>query len=119
LGIDDQTVLDALHACNATGLTCVQQQAWRAHCTRLVFGPEAAARLRALVRRSPRDCGTPGRRWTLGGAAAVRVAEGIVPTRVSGETIRHTVLRLGSGGERGQARRSPAPLPPTRATRAA
>jgi transposase len=100
LGIDDQTVLDALHAFNATGLSCLQKKSSRAHRTRLVFGPEAAERLRALVHRSPRDFGKPGSLWTLEWAAEVSVAEGIVATRVSGETIRQTLLRLGIGGER-------------------
>ena len=100
LGIDDQTVLDALHAFNASGLTSLQKQSTRAHRTRLAFGPAAAERLRALVHRSPRDFGKPGSLWTLEWAAEVSVAEGIVPTRVSGETIRQTLLRLGIGWER-------------------
>jgi hypothetical protein len=44
LGIDDQTVLDALHACNTSGLASLHKQPARAHHTRLVVGPEAAAR---------------------------------------------------------------------------
>jgi transposase len=100
LGIDDQTVLDALHAFTATGLACLQKKSSRAHRTRLVFGPEAAERLRALVHRSPRDFGKPGSLWTLEWAAEVSLAEGIVATRVSGETIRQTLLRLGIGWER-------------------
>lgn len=95
LGIDDQTVLDAVHAFNATGLTCLQQRSSRAHHTRLVFAPEQAERLRALLSRHPRDFGAPTSLWTLDLAAEVSVAEGIVPTRVSGETIRQTLLRLG------------------------
>src|SRR5215469_17758376 len=100
LGCDDQTVLDALHAFNASGLTCLQKKSSRAHRTRLVFGPAQAERLRALLHRSPRDFGRPGSLWTLEWAAEVSVAEGIVPTRVSGETIRQTLLRLGIGWER-------------------
>ncbi len=100
LGIDDQTVLDALHAFNATGLACLRKKSSRAHRTRLVFGPEQAGRLRALLHRSPRDFGKPGSLWTLEWAAEVSVAEGIVATRVSGETIRATLLRLGIGWER-------------------
>jgi hypothetical protein len=49
LGSDDQTVLAALHACNATGRTGLQQPSARAHHTRLVFAPEQAERLRALL----------------------------------------------------------------------
>ena len=75
----------------------------RAHHTRLVFGPEQAERLRALLPRRPRDGGHPTSVWTLALAAEVSVAEGIVSTRVSGETIRHTLLRLGIGDPAGQA----------------
>jgi transposase len=100
LGIDDQTVLDALHAFNASGLACLRKKSSRAHRTRLVFGPEQAERLRALLHRSPRDFGNPGSLWTLEWAAEASLAEGIVPTRVSGETIRQTLLRLGIGWQR-------------------
>jgi transposase len=100
LGIDDQTVLDALHAFNATGLACLQKKSSRAHHTRLVFNPEQAERLRALLHRRPRDFGHPTSVWTLDLAAQVSVAEGIVSTRVSGETIRQTLLRLGIGWKR-------------------
>jgi hypothetical protein len=48
------------------------------------------------LQRPPRAFGKPSSRWTLDLAAAVSVAAGMVPTRVSGETIRQTVLRLGS-----------------------
>jgi transposase len=100
LGIDDQTVLDALHAFNASGLPSLQKKSSRAHRTRLVFAPEQAERLRSLLHRSPRDFGQPTSVWTLELAAEVSVAEGIVSTRVSGETIRQTLLRLGIGWER-------------------
>jgi hypothetical protein len=93
-------VLDALHAFSATGLACLQKKSSRAHRTRLVFGPAQAERLRALLHRSPRDFGKPTSVWTLDLAAEVSVAEGIVSTRVSGETIRQTLLRLGLSWER-------------------
>ena len=82
------------------GLACLQKKSSRAHRTRLVFGPEAAERLRALLHRSPREFGKPGSLWTLEWAAEVSVAVGIVPTRVSGETIRQTLRRLGTGWKR-------------------
>ncbi len=100
LGIDDQTVLDALHAFNAKGLQALQKGSSRAHRTRLVFGPAQAERLRALLHRRPRDFGKPTSVWTMELAAEVSVAEGIVATRVSGETIRQTLLRLGISWER-------------------
>jgi transposase len=100
LGCDDQTVLDALHAFNAVGLACLQKKSSRAHRTRLVFGPQQAEHLRALLHRRPREFGHPTSLWTLALAAEVSVAEGIVSTRVSGETIRQTLLRLGIGWKR-------------------
>ncbi len=100
LGIDDQTVLDALHAFNADGLNCLTKGSSRPKRTRLVFGPEPAERLRGLLHRSPREFGKPTSLWTLELAAEVSVAEGIVSTRVSGETIRQTLLRLGLSWER-------------------
>jgi transposase len=100
LGIDDQTVLDALHIFNAQGLTALVNGPSRPKRTRLVVGPEQAERLRALLHRSPRACGKPSSVWTLDLAADVSVAEDIVPTRVSGETIRTTLRRLGIRWER-------------------
>ncbi|HEV8190437.1 MAG TPA: helix-turn-helix domain-containing protein [Ktedonobacterales bacterium] len=100
LGCDDQTVLDALHAFNATGLQALQKKSARAHRTRLVFAPEQAERLRVLLHCSPRDFGKPTSVWTLALAAEVSVEEGIVAARVSGETIRQTLLRLGLSWER-------------------
>src|SRR5258708_31124033 len=65
LGCDDQTVLDALHAVNAVGLACLQKKSSRAHRTRLVFGPQQAERLRALLHRRPRDFGHSTSLWSL------------------------------------------------------
>jgi transposase len=100
LGCDDQTVLDALHAFNASGLQALQKRSSRAKRTRLVFSPEQAERLWALLHHSPRHFGQPTSVWTLAAAAEVSVAEGIVTTQVSGETIRQTVLRLGISWKR-------------------
>jgi transposase len=101
LGCDDQTVLDALHAFNAYGLPALRKGSSRPKRLRpAAFGPQQAAALRALLHRSPRDFGKPGSVWTLEWAAEVSVAVGIVPTRVSGETIRQTLQRLGIGWKR-------------------
>lgn len=100
LGCDDQTVLDAVHAFNTDGLACLVKGSSRPKRTRLAFGAEQAERLRALLHRSPRDFGKPTSMWTLELAAEVSVAEGIVASRVSGETIRQTLRRLGISWER-------------------
>jgi hypothetical protein len=100
LGCDDQTVLDALHAFTAVGLDALRKGSSRPHRTRLAFPPERAERLRALLHRSPREFGHPTSVWTLDLAAEVSCAEGLSPTRVSGETIRQTLRRLDVGWQR-------------------
>ena len=51
--------------------------------------------LRALLHQSPRTFGKPTSLWTLDLAAEVSFEEGLTPERVSGETIRATLVRLG------------------------
>ena len=60
----------------------------------------ACERLRALLHRSPRDFGKPTSLWTLDLAAEVAFAEGLTVRRVSGETIRQALKRLGIGRRR-------------------
>jgi len=56
---------------------------------------EGAERLRALLHRAPRDFGHPTSVWTLELAAEVAYAEGLTAQRVSDETVRATLARLG------------------------
>jgi transposase len=100
LGCDDQTVLDALHAFNAQGLDALKKGSCRPKQTHSVFAPEQAEQLRALLHRLPRDFGYPTSVWTLDLAAQLSVDQGLVSTRVSGETIRQTLKRLGVGWKR-------------------
>jgi len=101
LGCDDQTVLDALHAFNAHGLPALRKGSSRPKRLRpAAFGPEEAEALRALLHHSPRRFGQPSSLWTLEMAAEVSFAQGLTATRVSGETIRATLQRLGIGWKR-------------------
>jgi transposase len=101
LGIDDQTVLDAVHAFNAHGLEALRKGSSRPKRLRpAAFGPEAAQALRALLHRSPRRFGQSSSLWTLEMAAEVSFAQGMTATRVTGETIRATLQRLGIGWKR-------------------
>ena len=101
LGCDDQTVLDALHAFNARGLTALEKGSSRPHRPPpRAFPDDRAEQLRALLHRSPRAFGHPTSLWTLDLAAEVSCAEGLTPTVVSGEAIRKTLLRLGIGWKR-------------------
>jgi transposase len=95
LGCDDQTVRTAIGAFNARGLACLAHWSSRPHTIRPAFDAERAERLQAMLRRSPRSFGQPTSVWTLPLAAEVSFAQGLTEERVSGETIRATLTRLG------------------------
>jgi transposase len=95
LGCDEQTVRTALQAFTQVGLACLPPGSSRPHRTTAVFKAAQAERLCALLHQSPRSFGKPTRVWTLAVAAAVSCAQGLTPRRVSAETIRATLARLG------------------------
>jgi transposase len=95
LSCNAQTVREALHAFNQHGLAALTPGSHHAKTIHRAFEPTEAERLRALLHQSPRTFGKPTSLWTLELAAEVSFAEGLTPTRVSGETIRATLGRLG------------------------
>jgi transposase len=95
VGCDDETVRDVIRAFNERGLAALQRRSTCPHHTQAAFSAEQAERLRALLHRTPRDFGKPTSLWTLELAAEVSFAEGLTAERVSDETIRLTLLRLG------------------------
>lgn len=95
LGCDDQTVRNAIHAFSERGLDALAKRSSRPHTIHAAFPGARAEGLRDLLHRSPRDFGQSTSLWTLELAAVVSVAEGLTPTRVTGETIRATLARLG------------------------
>ena len=102
LGCDDQTVREAIHAFNARGLAALRPGSRKPATIRAAFDLPRAERLRALLHQSPRAFGKPTSLWTLELAAEVSFAQGLTPTRVSDETIRLTLERLGIGWKRAQ-----------------
>jgi transposase len=95
LNCNRQTVRNAIHAFNQQGVACLQPRSSRPHTIHAAFSGPRAEALRELLHRSPRDFGHPTSLWTLELAAAVSFAEGLTATRVSDETIRATLARLG------------------------
>jgi transposase len=95
LGCSDQTVRNALHAFDARGVAALTAGSSRPHTVHAAFDADGAERLRTLLHRSPRDFGHPTSVWTLELAAETAFAEGITATRVSDETVRATLARLG------------------------
>ena len=95
LGCSDQTVRNAIHAFDRDGVAALAEGSSRPHTTQAAFTADGAERLRALLHRSPRAFGHPTSLWTLELAAETAYAEGLTATRVSDETIRVTLARLG------------------------
>ena len=94
-GCDDQTVRNVIHAFDTAGLAVLLRGSSRPHTIRAAFDAAGAERLRELLHQSPRLVGKPTSLWTLGLAAEVSFEQGLTPERVSGETIRATLQRLG------------------------
>ena len=103
LGCDDQTVRNAIASFNESGLDSLVKGSSAPHKTNRALDPEQAERLKALLHQSPRAFAKPTSRWTLPLAAEVSFEEGITERRVSGETIRQTLKRLGVGWLRAKA----------------
>ena len=95
LGCNTQTVRNAIHAFNRSGLDSLTEGSSRPHRIAAAFDAAAAERLRALLHQPPRAFGKPTSIWTLALAAEVCADEGITLERVTGETIRVTLKRLG------------------------
>jgi transposase len=96
LGCNDQTVRNVLKRFEQDGLdACLTRQSSRAHTIHAKVDAVGREHLRALLHQSPRTFGKPTSIWTLELAAEVSFAEGITAERVSDETIRQAIRRLG------------------------
>jgi transposase len=100
VGCDDQTVRETIHAFSAVGLVALQPGSRRPKTIRAAFDLAGAERLRGLLHQNPRTFGKPTSLWTLDLAAEVSFEQGLTRTRVSDETIRHTLKRLKIGWKR-------------------
>ena len=95
VGRTERNVHAVLDAFEAHGLACLQRRSSRPHTIHAAFPAPQAESLRALLHQSPRTFDKPTSLWTLDLAADVSFAQGLTPTRVTGETIRATLVRLG------------------------
>jgi transposase len=95
LGCSDQAVLNAIAAFNRRGLAALVRGSHVAHTLHRAFAGEAETQLKALLHRSPREFDLPTSLWTLELLAAVSFEEGLTSERVSAETVRATLVRLG------------------------
>ena len=101
LGCNPQTVRNAIHAFNERGLPeALKPGSKRPHTIHRAFDPKRAEALRGLLHKSPREFGKQSSLWTMEMAAEVSFEEGLTKERVSGETIRATLSRMGVRWER-------------------
>ena len=101
LGCNDQTVRNVLREFERAGLdACLTRGSNRPHTIHLKVDEVADEQLRALLHQSPRTFGKPTSLWTLALAAEVSFERGLTRGRVSDETVRLTLKRLGIGWKR-------------------
>ena len=111
LGCDDQTVRNVIKGFNTSGLAVLQAGSSRPHRLHQAIDERDLPRLRELMQRGPRSFDKPTSVWTLDLLAEICQQEGLTRDRVSGETIRQAVLRLGESWKRAKHRiSSPDPL---------
>jgi len=100
VGCDADTVLRVIHTFNETGGDVLVRRSSRPHTIHAAFDAERVERLRAILHQSPRNFGKPTSLWTLELAAEVCFEQGVTAERVTGETIRATLARLGMRWQR-------------------
>ncbi len=100
LGCASQTARNAIRAFNECGLEALTRDSTAPKQVSRVFDGSRAADLKALLHQSPRQFGKDTSVWTLDLAAAVSFEQGLTPTRVSDETVRQALKRLGVGWKR-------------------
>ena len=95
VGCDDETVREVIRAFNERGVAALRRGSTRPHRTQAAFTLETAGQLKELLHQSPRQFGKQSSLWTLELAAEVSFEQGLTSERVSDETIRATLKRLG------------------------
>ena len=95
LGCGSQTVRNAIHAFNERGLGALRAGSSRPREVHAAFGERGSEALREMLHHDPREYGKPSRLWTLQMAAEVSFEEGLTKERITGETVRATLARLG------------------------
>ena len=100
LGCASQTVRNTIRAFNQRGLAALEEGSHRNHTICVSFDEAALEQLQALAHRSPRDFGHSTSLWTLELLADESARQGLTAHRVSDETIRRAILRLGSSWKR-------------------
>jgi transposase len=100
LGCDGETVRQVIKGFNEKGVEVLKRGSSRPKRIHSAFGERDAEKLKHFLHQSPRNFGKPTSLWTLDLAADVSFDEGLTRERVSDETIRATLLRMGVNWKR-------------------
>jgi transposase len=100
LGCATQTIRDAIRAFHAEGTACLQAKSKVPKTIHIAWPRQRDPDLRALLHQSPRCFGKPTSLWTLDLAAEVCHEQGWTQRRLSRETIRLALQRLGISWQR-------------------
>ena len=96
LGCDPQTARTAIKRFNEGGIEeALRKRSSRPKRVHAAFEEGRAERLGEMLHRSPREFGKDTSLWTLDLAAEVSFEEGITEERVSAETVRASLERMG------------------------
>jgi len=95
VGFSGQAVRGIIRAFNVRGLQVLERGSSRNHTLHCCFDSAGAEALRDLLHHPPREFGYPTSVWTLDLAAEEAYRRGLTGWRVSGETIRATLARMG------------------------
>jgi transposase len=100
LGCSSQTVRNTIRAFNVRSVAALLERSHRNLTSHAAFDAVGLEQLQALAHRSPRDFGYPTSLWTLELLADETARQGVTTHRVTDETIRCAILRLGSSWKR-------------------
>lgn len=100
VGRTPQTVRNVIRAFHNQGLSCLRKQSTRPKTLRTILDESDREALREMLHQSPRSFGKPTSIWTLELAAQISFDQGLSPHRVSIETIRKALMRLGKSWKR-------------------
>jgi transposase len=94
------TVHNTLHAFREEGIACLAEKRRGPKDARPILDAAQVEPLKGLLHQSPRHFGKPTSIWTLNLLADVAFERGLTPRRLSHETVRQAVRRLGHGWKR-------------------
>ena len=100
IGCSTQNVRMVLRAFEARGVAAIRMQSRRPKSAAKLLDTAKCEQLRAILHESPRRFGKDRSTWTLDLAAEVCVERGLTEQKVTIETIRDAIHRLGMGWKR-------------------